>query len=84
MKFILGVAAGIALGLIFAPAPGEETRARLKDKAGELAEIPRQKAAELADAAEQRAGEIGARVGRELAQSSVEAMRPDTLKGKRA
>lgn len=84
MKFLFGLAIGVALGLVYAPARGEETRERLMQKAGELADIPRQKAEELADVTEQKAGEIGARVGRELAQSSVEAVRGKTLGEKSA
>jgi gas vesicle protein len=84
MKFLFGLAVGVVLGLIYAPARGEETRQRLMDKAGELADIPRQKAEELADVAEQKAGEIGARVGRDLAQSSVQAARGKVLDEKSA
>ena len=33
MAFVLGAAAGAAIALLYAPAPGEETRRKLKDKA---------------------------------------------------
>ncbi len=33
MAFVLGAAAGAAVALLYAPATGEETRQRLKDKA---------------------------------------------------
>ena len=33
MAFVLGAAAGAAIALLYAPATGEETRRRLKDKA---------------------------------------------------
>ena len=33
MKLALGFAIGVALGLVFAPASGEKTRAQLKNKA---------------------------------------------------
>ena len=84
MKFILGLTIGVALGLIYAPARGEETRERLKQKAEELADVPRQKIGEMADVSEQKAGEIGARIGREVAQSSVQAVREKVLKDKTA
>ncbi len=35
MAFVLGAAAGAAVALLYAPATGEETRRRLKDKARE-------------------------------------------------
>ncbi len=79
MKFVLGLTVGVALGLIFAPERGEVTRQRLREKAEELAEVPRRKAEELADVGEQKAGEIGARVGREAAQSAVQSIREKVL-----
>ena len=36
--FILGAIAGVAVGFLYAPKAGKETRALLKDKAGELKE----------------------------------------------
>ena len=33
MAFVLGAAAGAAIALLYAPAPGEETRRVIKDKA---------------------------------------------------
>ncbi|MBK9239349.1 MAG: YtxH domain-containing protein [Acidobacteria bacterium] len=35
MAFVLGAAAGAAVALLYAPATGEETRRRIKDKARE-------------------------------------------------
>lgn len=35
MAFVLGAAAGAAVALLYAPAAGEETRRRIKDKARE-------------------------------------------------
>jgi gas vesicle protein len=36
--FLLGAIAGVAVGFLYAPKPGKETRAMLKEKAGELKE----------------------------------------------
>jgi gas vesicle protein len=36
--FILGAVAGVAVGFLYAPKAGKETRAILKEKAGELKE----------------------------------------------
>lgn len=49
MKFLLGLAMGCAIGLLVAPASGEETRARIAEK------IDRN--------AREKAREIGARAG---------------------
>jgi len=35
---ILGLAVGVALGFLFAPRPGKETRELLKDKAADVSE----------------------------------------------
>lgn len=49
MRFLLGLTIGCAVGLLFAPASGEETRARIAEKV---------------DAnAREKAREIGARAG---------------------
>jgi gas vesicle protein len=36
--FIIGAIAGVAIGFLYAPKPGKETRALLKEKAGQLKE----------------------------------------------
>jgi len=38
MGFLLGAVAGVAIGFLYAPKPGRETRALLKEKAGEVGE----------------------------------------------
>jgi gas vesicle protein len=38
LGFILGALAGVAVGFLYAPKPGKETRAMLKEKAHELKE----------------------------------------------
>ena len=73
MKFLLGVMAGVALGLVFAPAEGRRVREELAEKAREWSEVPAQKAAQMAEAGKQKAGDLGARVGREAAEAAVEA-----------
>jgi gas vesicle protein len=64
MKFVLGFAVGVALGLVFAPAPGTETRRELKNKVRELSHYPERKIEEkvqqAAASAEQKAATSGA------------------------
>lgn len=38
LGLILGTAVGIGIGLLYAPHPGEETRALLRDRAAEFSE----------------------------------------------
>jgi gas vesicle protein len=79
VKFLLGFAVGLGLGLIFAPAPGSETLKRITQKARELARIPEQKAAEAADAAKEKAGEMGSRIGRQAAEAAVQSLKDEVL-----
>ena len=84
MRFVLGFAVGVALGLVFAPAPGVETRRELGNKVRELSRYPErkieEKVQEAAASAEQKAGEIGSRVGRDAAQAAVKAVTSEVLK----
>jgi gas vesicle protein len=76
-KFIFGLGIGIGLGMAFAPATGEETRQKIAENLGDIAEAPRRKMEEAFDQVQQQAGEIGRRVGENLAESAVEAVRPN-------
>jgi gas vesicle protein len=84
MKFVLGFAIGVALGIVFAPAPGSETRRELKNKARELSDYPErkinEKVQEAAASAQEKAGDIGSRVGRDAAQAAVKAVTSEVLK----
>jgi gas vesicle protein len=74
MRFLLGLGMGYVVGLLWAPASGEQTRSQIVEKAHELSEIPAKKAAEAAQEAKQKAGEIGSRVGRQAAEAAVQAV----------
>jgi gas vesicle protein len=50
---IVGAALGLAIGFLFAPRPGEETRQILKEKMG----VARERAAEAAKKVRETAGE---------------------------
>ena len=47
--FFLGLGVGIAIGILFAPKSGEETRGMLKSKADEGKEYLKQRSSELRD-----------------------------------
>ena len=49
--FFLGLGLGVAVGVLFAPKSGEETREFLRSKAEEGAELAKQRAADLREAA---------------------------------
>lgn len=80
MKFVFGFAIGVALGVLYAPAPGEETRRQLFEKARELPDMPQQKAREIAAAAKAKAGDLGAQLGRQAAEAAVEKATPDAVR----
>jgi gas vesicle protein len=83
-RFLIGFGVGIALGMIFAPAKGSETRDRLRDKAQELADLPRKKAVQMADVSKEKAGELGERIGRQTAEAAVEAVKQNMVGDKTA
>ena len=49
--FFLGLGLGVAVGVLFAPQSGEETRRLLRDKAEEGADLVRRKSSELRESA---------------------------------
>lgn len=66
MKFFLGLSIGIAAGLLFAPARGEETRRQIVEKADELRQQGIEKGRE-------QARDIGSEVGERLFNKAVGA-----------
>jgi len=49
--FFLGIGVGLAVGLLFAPKSGEETRAMLKDRADEGRDLLKRKSGEFRETA---------------------------------
>lgn len=78
MKFLLGLALGLTGGLLFAPAPGQETRRKLRREADEFAGESQERfqhaAEKVTETARDKAGQIGSAVGRQAAESVVESM----------
>ena len=50
-SFLLGLGVGVAIGMLFAPKSGEETRELIKNKAGEGSDYLKQRGSELKDTA---------------------------------
>lgn len=75
LKFIAGVGCGVAIGLLIAPASGEETREQLRELAQEPVEAARRKVQDV----RQSAGEMGANLGRQAAEKIVDKATPETL-----
>lgn len=70
LTFLAGAATGFILGILFAPASGQETRRKLKDKAVKTGEMAREGYEKLAKEAEK-----GLRVVREKTAEGVDAIK---------
>ena len=75
LKFAIGLVCGVGLGLLIAPAAGEETRQQLLDLASRPADVARQKVKEVREDIAQ----MGANLGRQVAEKAVDKVIPDTL-----
>jgi len=75
LKFLLGIGCGVGLGLLIAPAPGEETREQLMDLATRPGDLARQKVQEVREDIAQ----MGANLGRQVAEKAVDKVVPDAL-----
>lgn len=63
--FLIGAIAGVAIGFLYAPKTGKETRAMLREKADEVKEKAgeiKEKAGEVTEKAKEAAQEAGKRV----------------------
>jgi len=58
VNFLLGVAVGVGVGLLFAPKSGEETREILKNKADEGKEYLKKQTADLRETASAAASDL--------------------------
>jgi len=56
--FLAGLGTGIAVGILFAPDSGEETRSRLADRARQGVEFAKEKGQELGKRAQESVGRV--------------------------
>lgn len=70
VSFVIGAAAGFALGVIFAPASGKETRQKIQDEFGKTGEKAKENFEKITKEAEK-----GIKVVREKTQEGYEAVR---------
>jgi uncharacterized protein YjbJ (UPF0337 family) len=57
-SFLIGMGIGAGLGILFAPAPGEETRGKIMDQAADFKGRVSQRAANIRDRASEKANEF--------------------------
>jgi len=84
-KFIAGIATGVGIGILIAPATGEETRRNLMEqarnlpqRAKDLAQAPQRKANEMLDQVPEKAADIASQTARKAAESAVGSVRQKT------
>ncbi|HST78906.1 MAG TPA: YtxH domain-containing protein [Verrucomicrobiae bacterium] len=75
LKFIAGLVCGAGVGLLIAPASGEDTRRRLAQAARNPEELAREAVTNIRE----KAGDMGADLGREAAQKAVDQVMPEKL-----
>lgn len=69
--FFVGLGVGVAVGLIFAPQSGAETRGLIKSKANESSEFVRRRSEELRDQADEYVQKGKEAVGKQREQLSA-------------
>jgi gas vesicle protein len=75
VKFLIGLGCGVGLGLLIAPAAGEETREQLLEIARRPGDAARQKVQDVREDIAQ----MGANLGRQVAEKMTDKVIPDTL-----
>ena len=75
LKFIAGLVCGAGVGLLMAPASGEDTRRRLAQAARNPEELAREAVSNIRE----KAGDMGADLGRQAAQKAVDQVMPEKL-----
>jgi len=76
LKLLAGIGCGVVMGLLIAPAPGEETRRQLL----EIARNPREAARRKVQDVREDIAQAGADLGRRVAEKAVDKVIPEGLK----
>ncbi len=76
LKFLVGLLCGAGIGLLVAPAEGEETRRQLMRAVQDPNAVARERLQDVRD----KVGEMGANLGRQAAEQAVDKVTPETLK----
>lgn len=79
LKFLAGIGTGIGIGLMIAPAAGQDTRRRLLETAKDPTGAVRDQVQQV----RQKAGDMGANIGRQAAQQAVDKVTPEKLSQRR-
>jgi gas vesicle protein len=75
LKLLAGIGCGVVVGLLIAPAPGEETRRQLLEIARNPREAARRKVADIRE----EIAQAGADLGRRVAEKTVDKVIPEGL-----
>lgn len=78
LKFLSGLSLGYGIGLLLAPAKGEDTRRKLLEQAQDLAHAPERKVNEVLNAVPDKAAELASDAARKSAQEAVDKLREKT------
>ncbi len=70
LAFSVGTVTGVVLGILFAPASGKETRAKIKEKAAKAGDVAKESYGKIAVEAEK-----GLRVVKEKTSEGIDAIR---------
>ncbi|HYX53231.1 MAG TPA: YtxH domain-containing protein [Candidatus Limnocylindrales bacterium] len=75
LKFMTGLLCGVGVGLLIAPAAGEQTRQQLMRAVQDPNAIVREKMQDVRE----KVGEVGANLGRQAAQQAMDKVTPESL-----